>query len=302
MIPSGSYFVVFHLIFLLITRLVNSQSLSTASDFGYIGYSLDASGDPDSAVYETAATSANVSTTIPPPDVFLNASVSVGELDIFVSNLTAKINVDAEVLNLLSFNAGVSAHIDRVSLVIQQVKAKVVLEARLENLVLMINDVLQSLDLNPVLATLGQDIGNVVNSTVGGLTTNGTAAAGTIVPRSYNLDHNILYSINDYSGHTHTNRILEQDGSIVDLFLDNNGHTTGQQVVGYYARDMTFTGYNQSVVRNGQTDRELQYVYNPFLGLTVISAIFLDPTGTVIAAQVLSESGAGGSSTVGEDP
>lgn len=31
----------------------------------------------------------------------------------------------------------------------------------------MIND---TLDLNPVLATLGQDVGNIVNNTVGGLT------------------------------------------------------------------------------------------------------------------------------------
>lgn len=62
----------------------------------------------------------------------------VGEINIEVQNLTAKINLDAQVLQLLSFNAGVDLSIDRVRLLIQNVTAKVVLEARLANLVLMI--------------------------------------------------------------------------------------------------------------------------------------------------------------------
>jgi len=64
--------------------------------------------------------------------------VHVGEIHIEVQNLTAKINLDAQVLQLLSFNAGVDLSIDRVNLLIQNVTAKVLLEARLANLVLMI--------------------------------------------------------------------------------------------------------------------------------------------------------------------
>lgn len=66
----------------------------------------------------------------------------VGEIDIAVSNLTAKINLDALVLELLKFNAGVDLAIDRVSLLIANVSAEVMLEARLANLVLMINNIL----------------------------------------------------------------------------------------------------------------------------------------------------------------
>lgn len=62
----------------------------------------------------------------------------VGEISIDVQNLTAKINLDAQVLQLLQFNAGVDLSISRVRLLIQNVTAKVVLEARLANLVLMI--------------------------------------------------------------------------------------------------------------------------------------------------------------------
>lgn len=68
----------------------------------------------------------------------IQASVHVGEINIEVQNLTAKINLDAQVLQLLSFNAGVDLSISRVQLLIQNVTAKVYLEARLANLVLMI--------------------------------------------------------------------------------------------------------------------------------------------------------------------
>ncbi|MCJ1394150.1 hypothetical protein MMC18_007028 [Xylographa bjoerkii] len=283
-------------VFLFITPLISAQS---SADSGYVGYDLSMNGDPDSVIYSTSSTPANVSTTVPQPDVYLNASVSVGEIDITVSNLTAKINLQAQVLQLLQFNAGIDLSIDRVSLTIQNVSAKVLLEARLENLVLMINDTLNSLDLNPILATLGQDVGSIVNETVGGLT-GSNSQTSAVVPRSFELANNILYSINDYSGNTHTNRILTQSGNIIDQSLDNNGHVSGQQVVGTYLGDMTFNGYSQSVVRNGQTVKELEYVYTPINGLSVVSAVYVNEANAVVATQVLSESSAGGSSTVGD--
>lgn len=107
-------------------------------DDGYIGYHLEQRGDPESTVYETASTDTDGGVTLPvDPDVYLNASVSVGEIDIEVDNITAKVNLQADVLNLLHFSAGVDASIDRVKLTIQNVSAKVLLEARLENVVAM---------------------------------------------------------------------------------------------------------------------------------------------------------------------
>lgn len=108
------------------------------ADDGYIGYRLDQRGDPESAVYETAETNTDADSILPTdPDVYLNASVSVGEIYIEVDNITAKVNLQADVLNLLHFSAGVDASIDRVRLTIQNVSAKVLLEARLENVVTM---------------------------------------------------------------------------------------------------------------------------------------------------------------------
>jgi hypothetical protein len=268
----------------------------TAAQSGYTNYSLTDTGDPDSAVYDTDDTPANVSTTFPPPDVFLNASVHVTEIDILVQNLTAKINLQASVLSLLQFNAGVDVSIDQVSLTIKEVNAQVLLEARLANLVLMIDDVLNSLDLNPVLATLGQDVGQILNTTAGAV--GGITNSTGLKPRSFVLADNILFSKNDYSGKTHTNRVLAQNGSLVDEFLDNDGNAHGSQVVGSYLTEMTPNGIEMTVTRNGVQVREVEYVYAPFVGLSVVSAIFLDASGAVVGTQVLSESSAGGSSTV----
>lgn len=284
------------------TTFASAQS----DDSGYIGYSLRERGDEDSTVYDTASTSANVSTTIPDPDVFLNASVSVGEIDIQVENLTAKINLEAQVLSLLTFNAGVDVSIDRVSLLIENVIAHVVLEARLTNLVTMISDVLDSLDLNPVLATLGSDVTSIVNTTTSALTgttsssSSSSNSTSSVSKRSYELTHNILYSINNYAGNTHTNRVLSQSGQLIDQSLNNDGQISSQKVVGDYTTSMSFNGYNKTVTRNGESVYEVEYTYAPFPGLMVVSAVFLDmQTGGVVGTQVLAESGAGGGSTIG---
>lgn len=294
------------IITLLSLRLsVLAQSISDSD--GYTGYhlSIREDGEPTAVLYETANTQPNVSDSVPEPDVFLNASVSVGEIDIEVQNLTAKINLDAQVLKLLSFNAGVDLGIDRVRLLIQNVSAKVLLEARLENLVLMINDTLSSIDLNPVIATLGQDVGNLVNTTVGTLSGGNTGTEGSNLGTrdllSYELEHNILYSVNDYSGNTHTNRILAQDGNIVEQRLDNDGNVQLRTVVGNYAKDMTFNGFNRTVTRNGQQVEELEYVYQPFIGLSAVAVIFINEAGAVVGTQLLSESGGGGTSTIGNN-
>jgi hypothetical protein len=285
---------------LLSVSYVSSQSsISTAGgNTGYTGYNLSLTGDPESTTYDTLDTPSNVSTTYPEPDIYLNASVHVGEIDIIVENLTAKINLDAQVLNLLTFNAGVDLSIDRVSLTIQNVTAKVTLEARLENLVLMIGDILNSLDLNPALAALGTDLVNITNTTVGALESPSIQSRN--VPLSYDLAHNVLYSTNNYQGNTHSNRILTQTGSIIDQYLDNDGNIKSQQTVGYYLKDMTSNGNNKSAVIHGQPVWKLEYVYAPFVGLNVVSNIYVNDTGAVMATQVLSELYGGGTSTIGD--
>ncbi|KAK5283601.1 hypothetical protein LTR40_001506 [Exophiala xenobiotica] len=265
------------LVLLVSTLIAFASSQTVSSGDGYTGYSLSVSGDGESAVYETDNTDTSNGAATTPPDVFLNASVSVGEIDITVSNLTAKINLDAQVLSLLQFNAGVDLSINRVALTIQNVSARVELEARLENLVIMINDTLNSIDLNPILATLGQDVGTLVNDTL----STATSSTSDLSARGFDLDQGILFSVNNYQGNTHKNRILDQAGNIVDQSLHNDGQVYQSEIVGSYWHDMTFTGTEKSVVLN--------------------AAIFLDTQSNVVGTKVLSELEGGGSSTISDD-
>ncbi|KAK5191729.1 hypothetical protein LTR99_008542 [Exophiala xenobiotica] len=285
------------LVLLVSTLIAFASSQTVSSGDGYTGYSLSVSGDGESAVYETDNTDTSNGAATTPPDVFLNASVSVGEIDITVSNLTAKINLDAQVLSLLQFNAGVDLSINRVALTIQNVSARVELEARLENLVIMINDTLNSIDLNPILATLGQDVGTLVNDTL----STATSSTSDLSARGFDLDQGILFSVNNYQGNTHKNRILDQAGNIVDQSLHNDGQVYQSEIVGSYWHDMTFTGIEKSVVLNGENVRELEYSYTPYNGLSIIAAIFLDTQSNVVGTRVLSELEGGGSSTISDD-
>jgi len=281
-------------------EIASAQTASTTST--YIGYTLSQTGAGGNAIYDTASTnSSNVSTTTS-PDVFLNATVHVGEIDLLVSNLTAQVNLAAQVLKLLDFNAGVTVEVSKVRLLIQNVSAFVTLEARLENLVLMIDDVLSSIDLNPVLATLGTDLGQITNDTTSLINSTTGAASnllGRNVPFQFKLAENILYSVNNYQGDAHRNRILAQNGDIIDEYLDNDGVLHSTTIVGNYATDMTFNGRNQTVtLSNGQVEFALQYEYHPIPGLFAVAEIFVNAAGQVQSTRVISEVEGGGDSTI----
>ena len=293
-----------------------TASAQSTNSSGYTDYNLSVSGDPDSVIYETASTDTSDGTAdqFGPPDVHLNASVHVGEIDLLVKSLSAKLNLDAQVLSLLNFSAGVNLQIGEVDLTIQNVTAEVQLEVRLANLVSMINTTLSSLDLNPVLATLGEAVGDITNdvssalgSTTGSTGTTTNSSTSNISSRSaqFALQQEILYSLNDYSGNTHTNRVLEQNGDIVDQSLDNNGHVYNSQVVGSYATLMTKVGEPKaSVVVSGQSAEQQEYVYvvNPVgsFGLEVICYVYTGADGSVIATRVVAEIEGGGYSTVSD--
>ncbi|KAL0472773.1 hypothetical protein QR685DRAFT_153951 [Neurospora intermedia] len=330
-----------------LTQDTSSSKDQEPKEDGYIGYRLTHRGDPESTIYETANTGSDPDLVLPEdPDVYLNASVSVGLIDIEVDNITAKVNLDAKVLSLLHFSAGVDASIDRVKLRIENVSAKVELEARLENVVAMVDDVLRSIDLNPIIATLGQGVGKIVDGVgdvVGGgeggdaageagnnlpvreVPLGGTSGASgdenehdlskrvpaaghghgsgeNHDPFNYNLEHNILYSVNNYQGNKHRNRRLDQNGDIFDEYLDNDGNEQSRQVVGYYKDDMMFNGHNRTIEVDGRVKEfELQYEYKPFPGIEAICWIYVDAEGKVVRTKVISEAQGGGTSTVSND-
>jgi hypothetical protein len=296
-------------------------ALGQSANDGYSGYKLDVRQDqgPGSVLYETDNTKTSNNSLALTPDVMLNASVHVGEIFVGVDNLTAKINLDAQVLKLLEFNAGVDVSIEKVSLTIQNVTAKVYLEARLGNLVKMIGDVLDSIDLNPVIAELGNGLGSIIGDaadlvgnigdglTGGGGNNGSTGGNSTKTKRDtdfhqFDLLNNILYSINNFEGNTHKRRILAQNGDIIEQTLDNHGSISGMTIVGDYLTTMRFNGFNESVTYKGQEVWEEEYVYEPFVGLYSISGVFKSKsTGAVVGTQLLAEARGGGSADIGNE-
>lgn len=63
------------------------SALAQAQPSGYVGYHLEARGDNDSVIFSTDETRPNVN--LPDPDVYLNASVHVGTIDIEVNQLVS---------------------------------------------------------------------------------------------------------------------------------------------------------------------------------------------------------------------
>ncbi|KAM0550236.1 hypothetical protein ACHAPJ_009085 [Fusarium lateritium] len=279
--------------------------LIAAKGDGYYGYKLSRRGDDESAIYETENTNSGVAPLNEEPDVYLNASVSVGEISIEVQNITAKINLDAKVLNLLNFNAGVDLGIDRVKLGIYNVTAKVELEARLGNILRMVDDVLESIDLNPTIAALGDGVADIVGD-VGDALSNDSGSsedAETVEKRdlTIRLENNILYSMNDFSGSAHTNRVLTQDGFLYNIYLNNQGVEKSRKEVGYYSKDMKFTGHNRTITVDGGVEYELQYTYAPYHGLNAYCNIYTNPSGKVLRTKIVAEAEGGGAATIANE-
>ncbi|MET7326156.1 hypothetical protein ABZW13_37180, partial [Streptomyces sp. NPDC005549] len=98
------------------------------------------------------------------PDVFLDVpQLKVDELDLDVENLRARVSLQAEVLDLLKLNVGADVALGQVHLGISGVEAQAQLKVRLDNVALIINRVLTTLDRNPqILEDLARGIGNAV--------------------------------------------------------------------------------------------------------------------------------------------
>ena len=88
----------------------------------------------------------------PGPDVLLDLpQVKVDEIDIEVDELQAQVAVRAEVRDVLELGVGAQVGLGKVELKIEGVEAQALLKARLDNVALMLERVLSSLDRNPEL-------------------------------------------------------------------------------------------------------------------------------------------------------
>ena len=109
------------------------------------------------------------------PDVLLDVTeLRVDEISLEVEDLTARVSLQANVLDLLKLHVGVDATLGGVQLTIKGVEAKVLLKVRLDNVVRIINRVFTTIDNNP-------DIIGQLSGLVGQATAEVGAGTGDVV-------------------------------------------------------------------------------------------------------------------------
>ena len=115
------------------------------------------------------------------PDVVLDIpNLSVEEITLEVQNLEAKVALEARLANLLHLSAGADASIESVKLTIKGVQAQAALVVRLDNVKAIIDRTLQTLDNNPqIIGQLTSTLDNTVN-TVGGVANNAVSTVGDL--------------------------------------------------------------------------------------------------------------------------
>ena len=94
------------------------------------------------------------------PDVYLNVpQLKVEEITLEVEDLQAHVSLSAEVLDLLKLNVGADVALGRVDLEIKGVEAQALLEVRLDNVAVIVDRVLTTLDRNPeILQHIGRGV------------------------------------------------------------------------------------------------------------------------------------------------
>jgi hypothetical protein len=149
-----------------------ASATATVTDATTSATSLDSSGGGGTTASATgtgtATTSSAVSSTTNPPDVLLQVpQLSVDRIELIVDNLQAEVNLAASVANLVTINAGVQVGITKVNITIADIEAELELRIRLGNLVDIVNRTLATLDLNPLLINILNEVGDVVEAVVG---------------------------------------------------------------------------------------------------------------------------------------
>jgi hypothetical protein len=120
------------------------------------------------------------------PDVLLEVEeLRVDEISLEVVDLTARVSLQASVLNLLNLHVGVDATLGGVKLTIKGVEAEVLLKARLDNVARIIDRVLDTIDSNPeIIGQLTEPVGEAVAEVgvgTGGLVDDVVAGAGSAI-------------------------------------------------------------------------------------------------------------------------
>ena len=181
-----------------------------------------------------------------------------------VDELSANLNLNAQVANLVTLNAGVALSVQKVNITIADVDAQLVLDVRLGHLVDIVNRVFQSLDLNPLLIGALNNVTGIVDGVIGEV----DSLLGTITRGGSTLSF-----------------IVDNLGNIVQQVVKTAGQAPVSSIVGNYLQNMTFTGVEQTL-SNGLVQK--QYSYSP---LNSLVDIVFNKAGQVVQATVEKKNG-----------
>jgi hypothetical protein len=201
------------------------------------------------------------------PDVLLDVpNLSVDEITLEVENLRAKVSLDARLANLLALTAGADVGIDKVKLQIKGVKAEVLLKVRLDNVAAIIDRTLTTIDRNPeILTRLLESVDKTVG-TVGGVANTALQPGGVLSQTINTLGQTVQ-------------RTVDTTGNIVEKTLDTTGKVVNSQTVG----NVSGMKILSETFSSGQTVRRVQDTTGAVLEVT------LDAAGKIVSSKVLNQ-------------
>ena len=152
----------------------------------------------------------------PEYDVVLDIpNLCVNRVFLKVDSLTAKLNLDARVANLVRVSAGADVLVGNVDLTIQGVRAQALLLVDLDDVVYIVDQTLTFVDNHPEVV---QQLGSTLQNTVG--------AVGGLVNRL------LLGTVTNSLGQTVQRLIDQSSGSIIEKALTGAGQAAAEKVVG----------------------------------------------------------------------
>jgi hypothetical protein len=218
------------------------------------------------------------------PDVLLDVpNLSVDEIGLEVDNLKARVSLDARLANLLSLNAGADVGIDKVRLTIRGVRAEVLLKVRLDNVAKIIDRTLTTIDKNPqVFERIIQGVENTVGA-VGNVANTAVGPGGAVTQTLNNATQpgGLLSQTVNQLGQT-VQRTVDSTGNIVERTLDNTGSVLNQRTLGSLT-NLGGTVLNETTNAAGQTVRRVRDTSGAVIELT------LDQAGKVVNSRVISQ-------------
>jgi len=260
-------------LFLLIAVAFSSIIHSIAAQSGSSITPTSTSSSRVTSITSGSTATSAVASGSTPPDVYLNVpTLSVGRIELDVDNLSADINLNANVAQLVTINAGVQVSIQKVNLTIANVDAQLELIVRLGHLVDIVNRVFSSIDLNPLLITAINNVTSVLGNVVGAV----EGLLGSVTQNGNTLSF-----------------LVDNLGNIVQQVVGAGGTTTST-IVGNYLQNMTFTGQQQTL-QGGLIQKT--YNYSP---LNALVNIVFNAAGQIVQATVVQKGGS--SSTTSSAP